>query len=217
VDRGAAAYDTGNYAEAEGLFREALGTLRGSTGVYFNLGLVRAELGDAAGSVFWLRKAAFRNPSAAFIKERLEEAEKAYDIAHAAPVPGMHPDVFFAFLAFSLCGACFLPWFVKKRTNLFVCLLILLAAAGFSAGGIVFQASSRGRDWGVAARGGASMRKIPLPEASEWIRLAEGTALDIESRSGNFALVSTGSGIRGWIDEKTLLFNTEGDDENGGS
>jgi tetratricopeptide (TPR) repeat protein len=215
VDMGAAAYEGENYREAEKLFREALVSLPRSPGVYFNLGLVRAELEDAAGSIFWLRKAVFRNPSAAFIKERLEEAEK--NIAHAAPVPGVHPDMFFALFAFFLCAACALPWFVKKRTSLFACLVVLLAAAVFSAGGIAWQAASRGRDWAVVTRGGASMRKIPLPGASEWIRLAEGTALDVESRSGNFALISTGSGIRGWIDENTLWFNTEGEIEDGGS
>ncbi|MDR3200986.1 MAG: hypothetical protein LBT68_05955, partial [Spirochaetales bacterium] len=216
VDRGAAAYDRENYREAESLFREALKSLPGSPGVYFNLGLVHGELADAAGSLFWLRMAAFRNPSETFIRERLEEAEKSRGIAHAAPVPGIHPDVFFVFFAVSLCAACVLPWFVRRRTILFVCLVVLLLAAGFSAGGIAWQASSLGREWGVVVEGGASMRKIPLPESSEWIRLAEGTALDIESHSGGFVLVSTGSGIRGWVEEKVLRFNnTEGEGRDG--
>ncbi|MDR1626012.1 MAG: tetratricopeptide repeat protein [Spirochaetia bacterium] len=215
VDQGAAAYDSENYAEAEKRFREALAALPRSPGIYFNLGLVRAELGDAAGSIFWLRRAVFRNPSVSFIKERLGEAEKT--LTHAAPVPAVHPDAFFALFALFLCAACALPWFVKKRTSLFAGLVVLLAAAGFSAGGIAWQSALRGRDWAVVMGGGASMRKIPLPGASEWIRLAEGTALDIESRSGNFALVSTGSGIRGWIEEDTLWFSTEGEIKNGGS
>ncbi|MDR1317702.1 MAG: BatD family protein [Spirochaetales bacterium] len=217
VDEGAAAYGKGDYRGAEHLFRQALAALPRSPGLYFNLALVRAELDDAAGTVFWLRKAVFRNPSISFIKERLEEAEKTYGIAHPAPVPGMHPDVFFAFFMVFLCAACLLSRLVRKRTSLFACLVILLAATGFSAGGIAWQAAVRGRDWGVVRQGGASMRKIPLPGASEWIQLAEGSSLDIESRSGDFILVSTGSGIRGWIDEKNLWFNTEGEIEDGGS
>jgi tetratricopeptide (TPR) repeat protein len=216
VDQGAAAYDSENYGEAERLFREALAGLPRSPGIYFNLGLVRAELADTAGSVFWLRKAVFRAPSAALIREKLKRFEKTRGIAHAAPTPVVHPDVFFAFFLSALCAACFLPFFVKKRTSLFVCLALLLAVLGFSAGGAVWQASLRGRDWAVL-RDGASLRKIPLSEASEWISLAEGTALDVESRSGNFVLVSTGSGIRGWIDTGNLWFNTEGEMENGGS
>jgi tetratricopeptide (TPR) repeat protein len=214
VDRGAAAYDSEDYGEAERFFREALAALPESPGVYYNLGEVRAELADAEGSVFWFRKAVFRNPSAAFLRERLGEMEKSQGIAHAAPVPEIHPDVFFAVCAACVCALAVLPWLVKKRTILFVCCVVLLVVSVFSAGGIAWQASSRSRDWGVVTDGGASLRKIPLPEAAEWIRLAAGTALDIESRSGDFALVSTGSGIRGWIGEETLRF--AGEAENGG-
>jgi tetratricopeptide (TPR) repeat protein len=207
VDRGAAAYDRENYEEAESLFRKALESLAGSPGLYFNLGLVRGAMDDTAESLFWLRMAAFRNPAKTFIRERLEETEKNSGITHAASVPAIHPDVFFVFFSLSLCAACLLPWLVKKRTILFVCLVILLLAAGFSAGGIAWQASSLSREWGIVAESGVSLRKIPLPESSDWIKLAEGTALDVESHSGTFVLVSTGSGIRGWVEEKALRFN----------
>jgi hypothetical protein len=209
VDRGAAAYDSGNYTEAGSLFAYAAQTLRGSPGVYYNMGLTREALQDAAGSILWLRRAVFRNPSAAFIRDRLYEAERTFGITHAAPVPRIHPDMYFAVFAAALRAAGILPRFVRRRTVLFVCLTALLLTAAFSAGAMIWQAASLEREWAVAAAGGSSMRKIPLPEASEWLDIAEGTAVDIISRSGGFALVATGSGIEGWLEEKKLLAAAE--------
>ncbi|MDR3200620.1 MAG: BatD family protein [Spirochaetales bacterium] len=204
VDLGAAAYDSGDYAEADRLFTLASEDLPGSPGVYYNLGLTREALRDAAGSVFWLRKAVFRNPSAAFIGDRLREAEKTFGVTHAVSAPRIHPDVFFAVFAAVIFTAAVLPWFIRKRTILFACLTALFLAAAFSGGGMAWQAASLEREWAVVASGGSPLRKIPLPEASEWLELAEGTAIDIVSRSGGFVLVSTGSGIEGWMEEDSL-------------
>ncbi|MDR1931534.1 MAG: BatD family protein [Spirochaetales bacterium] len=205
VDKGAAAYDRGDYTEADRLFVSAAETLRGSPGVFYNIGLTREALKDAAGSVFWLRRAAFRNPAAAFIRDRLHEAEKTFGVTHAAPVPRIHPDMFFAVFAAAFLAIAVLPRLVRKRTILFVCLTALLLGAAFSAAATAWQAASLGREWAVVAAGGSPMRKIPLPEASEWLELAEGTAVDIKSRSGGFVLAATGSGIEGWLEEKKLL------------
>ena len=235
VEEGAAAYDRENYEGALKLFFEAADILKNSTGVFYNIGLTHAALKDAAGSVFWLRMAAFRNPSAAFIAERLSETEKAFGITHAAPVPGIHPDAFYALFAAAVLIASVLPWFIRRgadaagpdgyrgpgaagktaRTGrnsfVFACLVAALLCAGFSAGGIAYQAESRGREWGVVTKGGAPLRKIPRADSSEWLALAEGTAVDIVSRWSGFALVATGSGIEGWIEERSLLANTEED------
>jgi hypothetical protein len=215
VDEGAAAYENENYGEALKLFFAASENLPASPGVYYNLGQSKAALGNAAESVFWLRMAAFGNPSAAFIRTRLFEAEKDFGITHAASVPWTHPDVFFAFFTASFFLACLLPWLFRRKTGggthrrfLFVCLTALFFAAAFSAAAAAYQASSRGREWGVVSSGGAPLRKIPRADSSEWITLAEGTAVDIVSRSGGFALISTGSGIEGWMEERTLIENT---------
>jgi tetratricopeptide (TPR) repeat protein len=214
VDQGAAACENGDYGEALKLFFAAAENLPGSPGVYYNLGQTQAALGGAADSVFWLRMAAFANPQAAFIRARLFETENDFGVTHAASVPGVHPDIFFAFFAASAALACLLPWLLgrqksgARRRLLFVCLTALFLAAAFSAAATAYQAASRGREWGVVDSGGTPLRKIPRNDSSEWLRLAEGTAVDIVSRSGGFALVSTGSGIKGWIEEKSLLENT---------
>ncbi|MDR2589141.1 MAG: BatD family protein [Spirochaetales bacterium] len=210
VDRGAEAYENGAYGEAREAFLLAREGLPTSPGIYHNLGLAADALGDRAFSIFYFRRAVMLNPSAALLRSRLAEAERAADITHAAAVPDFHPDLFFLLLAAFCAALAGMPWLVRGRHVLLVCVGFLLFGALLSGAGEVYQSSARLRPWGIAAKGGGEMRKIPRAESSNWLTLAEGTAVDIISRGEDFFLVRTGTGIEGWLERGELLTDDEG-------
>jgi tetratricopeptide (TPR) repeat protein len=217
VDQGAAAYDGENYSEAIRFFLLAAEGLPGSPGVYYNLGLASAAAGDRARAIFYLRGAAVSNPASAFIRRRLYETEKESGITHGTGVPRIHPDMFFFLFTLFFLAVCVLPRLIKKKSSLFACLTPVVLAAVLSAGGIFCQAAALDREWAVVSSGGGEMRKVPLPDSSDWLNLAEGTAVDILSHSGRFVLVAAGSGVEGWMDaEDLLIWRRNGGEKNEG-
>jgi hypothetical protein len=217
VDQGAAAYDSENYSQAIGFFLLAAEGIPGSPGVYYNLGLASAAVGDKARAIFYLRGAAVSNPAIAFIRRRLYETEKESGITHGTGAPRIHPDMFFYLFTLFFLAACALPRLIEKKSRLFACLTPVVLAAVFCAGGIFCQAAALGREWAVVSSGGGEMRKVPLPDSSDWLNLAEGTAVDVVSHSGRFVLVAAGSGVEGWMDtEDLLMWESSGGEKNKG-
>ena len=57
----------------------------------------------------------------------------------------------------------------------------------------------------VVRTGAESLRKIPEPLATDWIRLPAGTSLRVLAEEGENRLVRTGYGLEGWLPSSSLL------------
>lgn len=210
VERGADAFEAGDYPEAEKAFLQAADGLPGNPGIDYNLGLTYRALDNPSRAVFHLRRAAVQSPGTGFFREALLAVEKHGGLLRQTPVPSIHPDFFFIFFIVSFLAACTLPWLVKRRGVLLISFIIFLLPIGLSLGGAAYQAAERNSRWGVVAAEGTVMRKIPLPNSSEWLYLQEGTSVGVRGHSDNFILVRTGFGVEGWVDAKKLLLDRSG-------
>jgi hypothetical protein len=138
-------------------------------------------------------------------REVLSGAEKKYGLTRQVTLPRFHPDQFFWIIIFSYTLLCSLPLIAKRRGMLIISLLLLLVPTGLALGGLLHYAAQRDAPWGIVGHNKAELRKIPLPNASEWIYLEEGTAVEVNGNSAGYLLVKTGFGVEGWIKGDKML------------
>jgi hypothetical protein len=103
-----------------------------------------------------------------------------------------------------------LPLAVKRRGPLFIAGILLSLLAVLSAAGLLYSAAERNARWGVVSKENAVLRKIPLPNSSEWLQLPAGTSVDVRGASGNFILTRTGFGVEGWMEADRMLLSPAG-------
>jgi hypothetical protein len=97
--------------------------------------------------------------------------------------------------------------FRLKRGSLFILSALLLLALLGAIGMFFYSMSERDRDIAVVAHEGASLKRIPLDKAREWISLKEGTSLRVSGSAKGYLLVKTGLGLEGWVGRGSLLLD----------
>ena len=88
-------------------------------------------------------------------------------------------------------------------------LIALVLAAVFTAaslGLLVARLASEARPVGVLAVRTRLLR-VPEPDSRVWLELPAGTALHVRGRAGTYALVETGSQLKGWVAEERILLD----------
>jgi hypothetical protein len=77
--------------------------------------------------------------------------------------------------------------------------------------GLVYYPPSAGVEAGKSpsAGEGVFLKQIPRQAGGDWLPLRNGCLVRIRSRAQGFALVETGSGLKGWIEEGCLLLLEE--------
>ncbi len=210
IEQGADAYERGGFADAVTFFIQAASALPENPGAHYNLGISYAALRDVPRAVFHLRRAVVIRPGSALFRETLADTENELGLTRQSAVPRLHPDYFFLFLVLTVNLAGCLPLAVKRRGPLFIAGILLSLLAVLSAAGLLYSAAERNARWGVVSKENAVLRKIPLPNSSEWLQLPAGTSVDVRGASGNFILTRTGFGVEGWMEADRMLLSPAG-------
>ncbi len=202
------AYEDGDFDRAKQGFAACMEPNGKSPALAFALALVeyqRAEYGDA---MHYARNAVRLDPMHGEYRRFLTwlNGELELDRLVDPGVP-IHPDIFFfSMIAFLSAGFLSAAIYLMRRKALYIVLFILgILLSAVSCGGLVHTAVRYEKTAAIVYGAPAEMRKIPSIEANTWLELSEGHSLHILESTGDFFLVRTAYGLKGWIEREDLL------------
>lgn len=170
------------------------------------------EAGELTQSLHLIRSAVYADPVNNSYRVMLDwlEEENGY-INSVSPSIRLHPDIFFYTLVFSV-NLLFTAIVLRKRgvgglSSVFLILSgLIIILSSFM---ILYTDISRSRVSGVCLEG-SSLKKIPRESAALWMPVKEGSAVKVLDRAEGFLLIETGLGVKGWIDESSVLEDRRG-------
>ena len=199
----------------EGQFLQALESYDQLIDVHGNLpGLLHdrgiAALGAGKGdeAVHDLRTALLMRPGSPRLAQTLEEIENALSLTDQELTPLRWPPII-AFLfwlisvnaVFGVAARLLYVREARVAIALAAIIMVFLGSSGFMLGAEWLWS----RPIAVVRTGAESLRKIPEPLATDWIRLPAGTSLRVLAEEGDNRLVRTGYGLEGWLPSSSLL------------
>jgi hypothetical protein len=179
----------------------------------YNNSIYAYETGDLTGSLHLIRSAVYIDPVNRNYRELLAwlEDENGF-INSVSPSIRLHPDIFFYIMVFAV-NLLFISIVLRKKESGSIATVFIILAGLMiilSSFMIFYTDLSRSRPAGVCLAG-SSLKKIPRESAALWMSLQEGVAVKILDRTDGFMLIETGLGVKGWIDENSVLEDWHGD------
>jgi hypothetical protein len=176
----------------------------------YNIALCHFVLGREGHALFHLREAIKIDPQNRSTRQVLGELERNLSLkSQVSPGRALHVNSPFVFVII-FCNLWIFSLAVLlrfRRGGLFI-LSALLFIGLIGAGGIfLFALAERGKPVAVVADGRASLKKIPVDQAQEWMSLDVGTSLLVTGSAQDYYLVKTGLGLEGWIKDDSVLVN----------
>lgn len=210
IDAGLAAYRDGNYSGAAELFRQAAERYPRRGGLMYNLALASYRRGDLDAALHFARTGARYSPMDRRIRELIRWINEREGLEfHIAPAVPIDPDIlFYVMLVTASLGFAVISVQLARPRGGFIIAFVLcmfVAAGSVAALGVVTHRNSRPA--GVVRAGGAVVRRIPGMGASPWLEFDEGTCLLVLNRTGDFYLIETGYGLKGWVEVSALFLD----------
>lgn len=184
----------------------------GEPGLWYNKALACQDAGRTAEAVHAYRMAlrtGFQGDQAARGLEALEQKELLND--QLVPWTGLAPNWLFLGLCLSV-NLVFVFWGLQRLTGRPIWLLPLSAvflSAVVAATFLGAAEASRLESDAVVGLADGPIRKVPGDLAETWMTLKAGTVVRIQGHSDRWALVQTGYGLEGWVEQSGLLLVAE--------
>lgn len=211
VEEGARSFDEGRLDEAVEIWQEALAHGRGSAALHTNLGVGHYRKGDLPRAIAHWRMATVLSPRSADAAHNLAVARS--ELEGAPPPAGTLPfslqlatvGEYGALGTLSWLTASIGAWVARlKRQNLWPWIGLAVIGAVFawlSLSGVVALQRTPGA---VVLDQGIALRSEPDLAAPTGPRISPGVELQIERRQGDFLLLRSGAGDRGWVPRSGL-------------
>jgi len=215
-DAGNAAFELGDYVQAEREYQTAIDSGILAPHLFYNLAVAQEELGQPVRAAINYRRALFLEPTLVQAWRNLEGLSDSAGL----PMPPfswreevsqiVNPSVLLvagSILAWA--GAIFLLLILfgqRRRVWLgFGSFILILAGCGLAVVGWLSDPliSYRGEGM-IVAENGAQMRGTPSDNAAGIRSLRAGEAVEIIAERGPWTFVKTGDDVEGWVDAETV-------------
>jgi hypothetical protein len=170
----------------------------------FHLAQAEYDAGNQARSLVLIRQAVSNEPMNGFMRQALALLEGEMELNRQFSIPRIpHED-----LAVGLLFLCLLTSAIvlsakdfRPRWNASFLIYVVLFALVFvsSSTMYVMYRQNRGQQMAVIREGGVMVKKIPDPDAENWIFLPQGTTVDTRVENAGFIQIETAYGIVAWI------------------
>lgn len=206
VARAVETHTQGQFLDALDLYGELIDKRHGSPGLWHNAGLAYLGAERNAEAVYALRRAVMLDPGLSSLRSELYSVEAELGLDRQLELPFVyHPDLFFLLLIVALSGAAILGGLSMLRGGAIIAIVLLCFCAMLSLGAMAYSARVLEHPVTVVGSEGVSMRRIPDREASAWLQLGAGAAVDASVRHGDFVLIRTGDRVEGWVEAESLI------------
>ena len=201
-------YELGEYRNAVETFLEARNDLPDNSYLSYNLALAYYQIGDYGSSVYHARNAFYHDPLNSDYRRLVNYIELKGEILYPVELSfNLYPDAFLFILMILVNTASFIGviYLVKNRNIYFITSVLLLGLSVLTVGGLGFSIIQKGLEVGIIMEKQASVKKIPRIEAETVAKMKSGDSVLVKGESSNFLFISTGTGIKGWIDKSDLM------------
>ena len=208
VDLAIDQYETGEYEKAIEYFLESENELPDNTYISYNLALAYYHTGDYGRSVYRARHAFYHDPFNREYRDLVNYIEQKGEFLYPAELTyNLYPDGFLFLLMILVNAASFIGviYLVNHRNIYFIVSVLLLGFSILSVGGLGFSVIQKDRQVGVIIQDQALVKKIPFLESETVVEMNPGESVLVKGDSKNFLFISTGTGIKGWIDKTDLM------------
>lgn len=208
VDIAIEQYEIGEYGKAIEIFIEAREALPANSCISYNMALAYYYLGDNGRSIYEARNAFYHDPLNSDYRNLVNYIEEKREIIYPVELSyNLYPDAFLFLLMVLVNLTAFIGviYLVKNKNIYFIVSVLLFSLSLLTAGGLAFSIIQKDRQVGVVIEDRISVKKIPFSEADTVIDIRSGESVIVRGDSDNFLFITTGTGIKGWV-EKTQLF-----------
>jgi len=208
VDLAIDQYEAGEYEKAVEYFLESENELPDNSYISYNLALSYYQTGDYGRSVYRARDAFYHDPFNREYRDLVNYIEQKGEIFYPAELTfNLYPDAFLFLLMILVNAASFIGviYLVKNRNIYFITAVLLFGLSVLTVGGLGFSIIQKNRQVGVVIQNRVSVKKIPFLESETVVEMKQGESVLVEGDSKNFLFISTGTGIKGWIDKSDLM------------
>jgi hypothetical protein len=176
--------------------------------VYYNTAVGLYNDGNLPASLHNFRTAVYLQPMSRLYLESLEYVEEqTEDFSSIPPSVRLHPDLFFFLLAAAV-NLFFLIAFIRSNKPggaVSVVFIMLMFAVIVFSGFLFYTHLVRQPLTGIVSGENTSIKKIPRESAEDWLPLSPGISARILDESGNYKLIETGMGVKGWIEQSYII------------
>ncbi|MCF6334321.1 MAG: hypothetical protein L3J12_01085 [Spirochaetales bacterium] len=208
LNNGIEKYESGAFSEALGLLRKAQDEDPGNQHISYNLSLSYYQTGEMGYAIYEARNAFYHDPLNKNYRDLIEYLEEKQGITFPVePSFNLYPDLFLFLLMIFVNMAAFagVVYLIKNRNFFFILSILLLSLSVLSFGGLVFSILQKDRMVGVVTGNAISVKKIPSDNSESIINLKSGESAIINGNSDNYLFITTGTGIKGWVQNTDLM------------
>ena len=175
---------------------------------YYNLSVDAWESGDTVSAIHNVRTALYLEPQSRHYASAVSALESRSGFgADIRPSQPLHPDLFF-YIGIVLFNLLFIAAFLRKLWPGGVGTVVLLMFAFtilLSFAMLGYSHLSRRSLTGIISAEDVYLKKIPREAAENWLAAEPGMPIRLLEESGDFYLVETGFGVRGWVSGGVVL------------
>ena len=205
-------YEKGKYEAAIDVFEQIRGTSHDNSYLSYDLALSYYKLHDYGHAIYEARNAFYHDPLNSDYRNLVGYLEHSAGIEYPINLSfNLYPDAFLFLLMILINLTAFtgVIYLVKKKNIYFILSVLLLSLSILSASGLIFSIIKKGQMVGVAIQKQLQVKKIPLKDAETVLEMNPGESVLVKGQSSNFLFVSTGTGLKGWVDKSNLLILEE--------
>ncbi len=201
-------YEKGKYEAAIDSFEQIRNKNHDNSYISYNLALSYYQIHDYGHSIYEARNAFYHDPFNSEYRGLVNYLELEAGIVYPIELSfNLYPDAFLFLLMILVNITAFMGviYLVKNKNIYFILSVLLLALSILSATGLGYSLVKKRQMIGVVVQNKIQIKKIPLKEAETVVEMKSGESVRVRGQSDNFLYVSTGTGVKGWIDRTKLL------------
>lgn len=208
VDLAIEQYEIGEYEKAVEIFKEASAELPDNSSISYNLALTYYYLGDNGKSIYEARNAFYHDPLNSDYRNLINYIEEEGEIFYPVELSfNFYSDNFLFLLIILINITAFVGviYLVKNKNIYFIVAVLLLSLTMLTIGGFIFSIIQKERQVGVVIEDQIFVKKIPSIESDTVVEMRSGESVTVKGNSDNYLFITTGTGIKGWVDKSQLL------------
>lgn len=207
VDLAISQYEAGEYEQAIEYFLEAGNDISDNSYLNYNLALAYYQVGDFGRSIYHARDAFYNDPFNSDYRNLVKYVELKGGIKYPVELTfNLYPDAFLFLLMILVNTASFIGviYLVKNKNIYFITSVLLIGVSFLTLGGLGFSVIQKGRQVGIIMQDHVSVKKIPRLNSETVVKMKSGDSVLVKGDSDNYLFISTGTGIKGWINQSEL-------------
>ncbi|MDC7234522.1 MAG: hypothetical protein PQJ58_14915 [Spirochaetales bacterium] len=200
-------FDREEYVPALRLYRGGAEEWSANWVYQYNRGILHFLNKENAEAVASMRRALYLSGGHSQVRNTLSSLENNLDLDNQIDVSLLMPPglMFLLFvLSVNLLFLCIVWYSLKKGSLPVVLIFVLSLSCLLSASGLIRSHWLLSRNEAVV-RFDVALRKIPEMGGTDWIRIKEGTSVELVSYHKSFALIRSAYGLEGWIPVTDLI------------